>query len=758
MKMGRNKVTNWLFDNITLDDKNIDEGDIEEMKLRTILTLKTTVSMSLFFCSLIVVFSSLSSRGAVLFSSNFNSVNPWTGMSAQSNISGVQASASWTTVGTVDIVNTSTRSGALLLAVNTGSTKEMWTATLSSGYIAINNTETNPDKLTLSFDHSVSEMRPVSVRIESFDGNKNRTGGLEAQVEPAAADFYLRSAVDLSTMKPFGTGDFVTTDPYIQISFIIVARPSYMLPGYPNKELRIDNVAYANPAYYVSPTGNNSNDGLTETTPFKTAQKAIDMTQPGDIVVLMEGTYNGGIGSVVSFGRAGTPSGWIVLKNYPGHKPMVTSIGWNIINISKSGLAYLEIRGLHVRGEGDVVRIKYPEAVGKADGRSNSNGIAADGRGKAEVIHHLRYADNLVEYCPGQGVGALESDWITIENNIIRNNCWTNIYATSGISTLGASNFDSQDNVYKILIRNNVSYRNENFEKWMSQNPPRISDGNGIIIDVNRKTQSKPNGVYLGRTLVQSNLCFDNGGSGIHTVQADHVDIINNTAYLNSASTALTYSQMYCYGSNDVNFINNIMVAPVANIAAGEAAEPVNRNGGTCTNVNFINNIYFGGNIAPTMGTNGKIADPKFINASIDPLVADFRLQSTSPAINGGSIMYDFLPWTDPKGYERRDGGKIPDIGAFEFRLNTGFTDIQKQENNFSIFPNPVADYLILVSNFDQKISTIQLFTSLGTMLFSETMAPSNQYRLNTAKLKSGLYLLKINEGPNAVLEKIIKM
>lgn len=704
--------------------------------------------------------------GGTIFTSNFNLSNPWTEMTAQSSVTGIQANASWTTVGTIDVANTSTASGALLLAVNTGGSTEMWTATLSSGYIAINNTETNLGKLTLSFDHSVSEMRPVYVQIESFDANKSRTGGLEGQVEPAATDFFIRSALELSTMKPLGGGTFVPTDPFVRISFKIMARPSYLLPGYANKQLRIDNIAYSSPAFYVKPTGSNNNDGKTEATALQTAQKALDLAQAGDIICLMEGTYNTGTSTFGSFQRAGTPAAWIVLKNYPGHKPKIVCNGWNTIHIGKGSkssyytgpaLAYLEIRGLHLRGEGDIIKNKWPETIGKADGRSNTNGIATEGRYMNNEPHHIRIADNLVEYMPAAGIGTGETDWVIIENNIVRNNCWTNIYACSGISNLGASNFDTSSNVYKILIRNNVSYRNENFQMWMSLNPPRISDGNGIILDVNRNTGDRPNEVYIGRTLVQGNLCFDNGGSGIHTVQADHVDIINNTAYLNSASTALTYSQMYSYGSKDVNFINNIMVAPVANTAAGELPEPVNKLGGVCSDITFANNIYFGGNITPTFGYNDRIADPKFVNATIDPLVADFRLQSTSPAINGGSVLYDFLPWTDPKGYERRAGGKMPDIGAFEYRLSTGFTDIRKAKSDFAIFPNPVSDYLTIVSNSDQKIRTIELFTASGTKLFSETITQSNEYRLHTRKFKPGIYLLKINDGANTVFEKIIK-
>ncbi|MES2465573.1 MAG: hypothetical protein V4671_33825, partial [Armatimonadota bacterium] len=144
---------------------------------------------------------------------------------------------------------------------------------------------------------------------------------------------------------------------------------------------------------------------------------------------------------------------------------------------------------------------------------------------------------------------------------------------------------------------------------------------------------------YIGRTLVQSNLCFDNGGSGIHTVTANRVDIIGNTAYLNSASKNLQYSQIYTYGSEDVRIMNNILVAPVADVANGEKPEPVNRISGPNKNVVFSNNIYFGGNIAPALGDGDVIADPRFMKASRDGKSADFHLRPDSPAVGKGHGM-----------------------------------------------------------------------------------------------------------------------
>ena len=557
-------------------------------------------------------------------------------------------------VGTVDVAGGTEPSPALRATVGKNAN-----AALKSGLLPLTNRETNLGKLTLAFSFSSSANTPVRVRIESFDTKRKRTGALIGAIFPAAPDFFQRYALDLNTLKPDGAGRFQPTAPFVQFTF----------ESENTREIRLDNVNYATPAYYVSPKGKDTSDGKTEATAFATPQKALDAAQAGDIIDLMEGTYDGGARNVASFRRAGAPDAWIVLKNYPNQTPILTCTGWNIVSIAagskqkpdtETTLAYLEVRGLHVRGEGDVAKAKYPDAMNKPDPRTNTNGIAIDGRYMKNVPHHIRLADNLVEYCPGGGMGPNEADWVTMENNISRCNCWTTIYGASGMGTLGASNFDGLDNVYKMLIRNNIVYRNQTYEIWAEIKKP--SDGNGIIIDVNQKTAPRPDGSYIGRTLVQNNLCFDNGGSGIHTVRANRVDIIGNTTYLNSANTKLEYSEIFTYGSDDVRIMNNILVAPVANIAAGEKPEPVNRLGGKNTNVVFAHNLYWGGNIPPTLGEGDVIADPRFVRPSRDGKIADFRLRPDSPAIGKG-ISLLFGPFLDLAGKPRKNP---PTEGVYE--------------------------------------------------------------------------------------------
>ncbi|MBC8139650.1 MAG: right-handed parallel beta-helix repeat-containing protein, partial [Fibrella sp.] len=257
----------------------------------------------------------------------------------------------------------------------------------------------------------------------------------------------------------------------------------------------------------------------------------------------------------------------------------------------------------------------------------------------------------------GAGMGTGNFDWVTVENNIVRNNCWTMIYAGSGISILGTKNFDATDNVYKTLVRNNVSSGNRCYEKW--GHVKKISDGNGIIVDSNY--YPKKNQAYLGRTLIQNNVSFNNGGSGIHAFRAHRVDIINNTAYYNGASPELGWGQIFVQLTDDMKMMNNILVS-----RPGQPINSVGKDGGdqNSKNVTRSHNVYFGGLAPKLTGEGDMVADPMFVNASTDHKVADFHVKPGSPALKSG-WQGAILPILDLDG-NPRPVAIAPDRGAYQ--------------------------------------------------------------------------------------------
>lgn len=607
------------------------------------------------------------SHGGLLLQQDFSKPNAWPQLAALS-APGINSQAAQKPVGTIDAASSTLPSGAVQLTVSHISGKaRAWNAALTSGLLAVHTTESDFGKLTLSFDHSVSSVRPVGVKIESFDAKRHRTGGREGIVYPAAPDFFLRSALELSAMHSFGPGTFRPMDPFVRLTFGVNGLSAETIKAKQTR-LCIDNVAYASPAYYVGPQGRNTNDGRTEQTAFATPQKAIDVAQAGDIILLMDGTYHGvsADSGVIGFVRAGTPAAWIVVKNYPGQHPVLTSDAWNTIKIGRgndsspskeTALAYLEVRGLHIRGNALIAKQQFPQDIGKPLPDTNGNGISVDGRFETNVPHHIHIADNLVEDCCGGGISALEGDWINAENNICRDNCRQMIYAGSGISFLTTSNFDAAEDIYKDLIRNNVCSGNRCYEPWVAVG--HLSDGNGIIIDSN--DEPLQNKSHRGRTLVQNNLSFNNGGSGIHAYHSHRVDIVNNTAYYNGATPELRWGQIFAQESDDVRILNNILVS-----RPDQPINAIGSDGGDqhSTKVVRANNLYFGGLPPILTGPHDKMADPQFVRESTNSAVADFHLRSDSPALGSGA-QGELVPLRDLDG-KPRPKMAAPDTGAYQ--------------------------------------------------------------------------------------------
>jgi hypothetical protein len=372
--------------------------------------------------------------------------------------------------------------------------------------------------------------------------------------------------------------------------------------------------------YYISANGLDSNNGLSTTSSFKTIQKAANLTNPGDTVLIMNGVY-----TEVVIDRSGTASKWITYRAYPGHHPKIQlpKDKWNGILIH-NGASYIEVKGLEIVGNRANITLDY--AINQKTNTSNplTSGSCISIEGRADKSsghpHHIRILNNKVHDCAGGGMGAIEADYVTIEGNEVFNNAWYSPYACSGISLGHNWSFDNKTG-YKMFIRKNKTYNNRQYIPWVQTGT--ITDGNGIIIDDTRNAHNSKLGAYTGRTLVENNITYNNGGSGIHTFSSDRVDIFHNTAYLNNQSPEIQGGQIFAMESSDVKILSNILYAP--------SDKYINSNIHN-TNVTYDRNIYANSTLIEVKGPNDILADPKFVN----PSISDFRLQKNSPAIGKG--------------------------------------------------------------------------------------------------------------------------
>ncbi|MFN6535480.1 MAG: right-handed parallel beta-helix repeat-containing protein [Nostoc sp. EkiNYC01] len=355
--------------------------------------------------------------------------------------------------------------------------------------------------------------------------------------------------------------------------------------------------------YYVSGIGNDKNNGLSTSSAFRTIQKAANLTNPGDTVLIMNGVYKNApkAGSVVSIKRSGTANAWIKFKAYPGHFPKIQHNTWNGILISDKA-SYIEINGLEVMGNNANITLDYAisEKNNKLNPLTNGNCINVDGRVNGHT-HHIRIVNNKVHGCGGAGISAIQSDYVTVDNNVVFDNAWYSVYGCSGISMLTNWNFDNYRG-YKMFVTNNKTYNNRQYIPWIKTGT--IMDGNGIIIDSTHNQDIPELSPYKGRTLVKNNLTFHNGGSGIHAFYSDHVDILNNTAFLNNQSPELKGGQIFAHTSSDVKILNNILYAfPGKNVNSNTKNK----------NVIYDYNIYLNTSSVSVKGPHDIVADAEFI-------------------------------------------------------------------------------------------------------------------------------------------------
>jgi hypothetical protein len=262
--------------------------------------------------------------------------------------------------------------------------------------------------------------------------------------------------------------------------------------------------------YYVSGSGSDSADGLTIATAFLTLQHAASMTQPGDTVYVMNGTYINSCPScdVLDITISGTAGNWITYKAYPGQTPIISFNGWEGIFFEPTA-AYIEVNGFTVIGNNANVTLAaaLAQSTTNPDPAFNGNCITSDGRmGTATVRpNHIRILNNIISECGGGGVGTAWSDYVTISGNTIYNSAWYSIYGASAISTW--ENWDSDNSTgYKMIINGNRIYGNEELVPVFDNNPPMITDGEAIIIDSTRNSAYNPTNdplpPYTGRTLI----------------------------------------------------------------------------------------------------------------------------------------------------------------------------------------------------------------------------------------------------------------
>jgi serralysin len=425
--------------------------------------------------------------------------------------------------------------------------------------------------------------------------------------------------------------------------------------------------------YYVSPTGNDKNTGLSPTAAFKTIQHAFsnNLLRPGDALLVEPGTYNEDI--FIKFG--GAAGACITLIGTGATQPVVT---W-----SNDSAATINVWAPYVRVSN--LAITHPEPNWNPALKVNTGSSAIETTGPylpdakgvlRPRVHHVQIDNNVVYGAGDNGITFEWTDYVYVYGNTVHDNAFS-AGKYSGISIWEPVNLDSAPG-YHNIVADNFSYGNTNRNPIAG--PGYTTDENGIIIDDTRMTQAlkaNPNSgaiPYTGSTLIFGNVIFGNGGHGIEFYYSDNVDVFNNVVYQDLQDPEMQGYPTYAGGELDPEYSGHIRLEN--NIAfAPSSALPVLCQIGSATDeasnlwTHNISDVGFLSLDKPNAGdaqaSVGYGVNPQFLAPTITNIAAAgyaFRVHSTSPAVGAGNALTFAV--TDIAG-STLPAHTAPNIGAY---------------------------------------------------------------------------------------------
>ena len=484
--------------------------------------------------------------------------------------------------------------------------------------------------------------------------------------------------------------------------------------------------AFAAPAlaatYYVSTSGNNNNDGLSQTSAWRNIQYAADHVAAGDTVNILGGVYNELVNIAVS---GSAEAGYITFQNYSGQAAVldgkrlpVPGGQYGLINIASQ--SYIIIQGLEIRNYKTNSTKEVPIGIYVTGAGSNleffnnhihdiqttAKGCNADAFGVAfygnqapASLNNITFSGNELDHMK---TGCSETltfngnvDTFTVTNNLVHDDNNIGIDAIGFEGTSPDPTYDQARNGYiaQNTVYNITSEKDSAYSKgcWCADGI-YVDGGTSIIIernlvhnvDLGIEMASEHSGKTTSYVIARSNLVYFGNSAGISiggyankVGGSDNVTVVNNTLYKNdSKKTGSGEFQIQFHATNNV-FMNNIvysgsqglLVHSFTNSTPDPSAVDYNiyYSAGAAKNATFewVGKTYqgFSAYLAGTGNdAHSGYGDPLFLNG----MTPDLHVEANSPAVNAGiNLGADVVGTLDFAGNPRVQGSNI-DIGAYE--------------------------------------------------------------------------------------------
>lgn len=435
------------------------------------------------------------------------------------------------------------------------------------------------------------------------------------------------------------------------------------------------------PTIHAAADGDDANDGLTPDTAVRTLQRAIDLADPGTIVEIGAGEYDG---FVVSDGDFGSAEQWILVRPEDGAAVTIRGSGdsptiyfyadscdeENELVSGDCSRAYVRLEGLHVQGspdgggDGNAIKIDTPQV------QLVGNRLCCS---VADVIKNVRTADDTVIVgneiwqdpaivTPGgnaQGIDITGADRLRVVGNHLHDLTDVAAYAKGNArETLFEGN---------LVLDTGLSGEGNAIMCGQSTDADRLVDGDYETYDctVRNNVIARVSGACVAvgssqRARVHNNTCVDTATS-IHAAL-----FLTNESEVGQAST-------------DVEFRGNIVAQSTSPRVFTDTDELGMTDWSTLVvedNLYFVDggapvftlkatDIYDGGDFDAWNAALAELTGRADDSEIADPLFADptrFEPTAASPAVDA---MPCLVAW-DFDAEPRPTDGDVCDIGAFE--------------------------------------------------------------------------------------------
>jgi len=526
--------------------------------------------------------------------------------------------------------------------------------------------------------------------------------------------------------------------------------------------------------YFVkSNGGNDSNDGNSWSNAFATVQKAIDLATAEDTIVIAKGTYypskqvdfNNSGGSDPREATFQIPDSVLILGSFAGNETISQSsidsrdfvsnetiLSGDFNNDDNYTLTYnpTSISIINASIDENALHVLYTLNVSNQtviDGLTITGGVATysdnwgdrgagllnrSSNGKSNpVIMNVTFIRNYASYSGG----AILNHGSSSEASLKINNCMFKENISSNRGGAIENHSTTSDSYASLDISNSIFEHNTSDYAGALYNDGRTSGHSQITLN---------NCIFNGNRATSYGAVVRNYGvDGTSNLSIYNCTFHNNNSYNEGGSLALT-------GNSQTTIRNSIFW----NNQSSNGKSWYNQDGST---VNVAYTLVPESN-SSSLASNTTVGSGMIYNT--DPLFTDvtnhdFTLMSNSPVIDVGNNT-DVTLSTDLGG-ETRITNTTVDLGAYEYSSITNADNNLYAELVSETYPNPFQNWIKIDLHENLNNIEVKLIDQTGATVLNNYLEQANTIEINTASIRSGVYILQITSQSKSGSIKLIK-